>query len=397
MKILAIETSCDETSIAVIDFPQGSQAPGKILFHLVHSQADLHAPYGGVFPELAKREHVRILPQQVALAAQELGWAGGEIHPISQKSEDAVKEWFSRSSEVADFICGDLAQIIPDIDAIAVTAGPGLAPALWVGVNMARSLALIWGKPLLPINHMEGHILSVMSTGDSVSFTQPQLPVLSLLISGGHTELVIMDSWLSYTKIGQTRDDAVGEAFDKVARVVGLPYPGGPHVSRLAKLHSENPEKVEPPTLPRPMIASKDLDFSFSGIKTAVRRLVDADPTYKTDEIKKQALCFEFQESCSEVLVKKTKKAILETDAKTLIVAGGVSANSRITSQLSRVAQDLGVTCIIPERSLTGDNAAMIAVAAATRIHSNPELLKPQNMQTLQELRANGNWSLSDL
>jgi len=253
---------------------------------------------------------------------------------------------------------------VPDIDAIAVTHGPGLAPALWVGVNFAQALALAWNKPLIPVNHMEGHIVSSLLIDNKIE--NIQLPLLALLISGGHTELVLMRDWLSYKLIGQTRDDAVGEAFDKVARMMDLPYPGGPEISKLAEIaRSENLDEVF--TLPRPMLDSKDCDFSFAGLKTSVLYTLK-DIENVTDEDKKN-IAHSFENAVSEVLQKKTSRAIEEHGVKTLVLGGGVSANHHIRRVFEETvtAKHPDTTLFLPEPKLTTDNAIMIGIAGFYR------------------------------
>ena len=354
MKLLAIETSCDETAVAVLECSGDEHAAQfKILGNALLSQIDIHQEFGGVVPRLAKREHQKNLPPLLAQALKESG-------------------------------CNP-----QDIEAIAVTAGPGLEPALWVGVNFAEALALEWNVPLVPVNHMEGHILSALakSTDDELSIADVQLPLLALLISGGHTELVLMKEWLSYELIGRTRDDAVGEAFDKVARMLGLPYPGGPEISRLAELARkdslENPFK-----LPRPMIGDEHCDFSFSGLKTSVLYLLKG----MTDisDAQKQQVAQEFENAVGEVLWAKTARALENTNAKTLVLGGGVSNNKHLRNLFAQKidSEYPYITLDLPQASLTTDNAVMIGLAGYYR-HLRGEYAKPG------EIKANGNLSLA--
>ena len=274
----------------------------------------------------------------------------------------------------------------PEIDVIAVTAGPGLEPALWVGINFAKALALLWDKPLLAINHMEGHVIAALASGNHVArpldgsdaritleIKDVNLPVLALLISGGHTELVVMKEWLTYELVGQTRDDAVGEAFDKVARMLDLPYPGGPEISRLSEsvrmYGFVNPTGFTKPyiTLPRPMIDSGTCDFSFAGLKTAVLYLLKKNPGLNEED--KRHIAHEFENAVADVLWKKTSQALQETGAHTLVIGGGVSANTHIrrtfTTNISREFPDIKLC--IPAATLTTDNAIMIAIAGYYR------------------------------
>ncbi|MHB1769957.1 MAG: tRNA (adenosine(37)-N6)-threonylcarbamoyltransferase complex transferase subunit TsaD, partial [Minisyncoccota bacterium] len=270
------------------------------------------------------------------------------------------------------------------IDAIAVTSGPGLEPALWVGVNFAKALALLWEKPLVAVNHMEGHIMAALASEGSgldtnsrartLEIRDVELPVLALLISGGHTELVVMKEWLVYELVGQTRDDAVGEAFDKVARMLSLPYPGGPEISRLAESvrasgasTSELGSEASKFVLPRPMLNDASCDFSFAGLKTAVLYLLKNNPGASEEE--KKHIAREFEDAVVDVLWKKTSRALEETRAQTLIIGGGVSANKHIrrtfTEKIKSEYPD--VTLRIPSAALTTDNAVMIALAGFYR------------------------------
>ena len=391
MKILSIETSCDETAVSLIevigDFPN---AEYKILGNALFSQIDIHREYGGVFPAVAKREHAKTLVPMLKKTLDE------GFSETSNKSTNSTIPSIEIVAELLEREIGLFDELKsyyethnkPDIDLIAVTAGPGLEPTLWVGVNFAKALALLWNIPVVGVNHMEGHVLS--SVFDGAHLAKLQFPALSLLISGGHTELIKMDNWSSYQKVGQTRDDAVGEAFDKVARLVGLPYPGGPEISRLAsEARGVNLSLFQ--KLPRPMLDSKDLDFSFSGLKTAVRYAVQ-DRELTEDEIRSVAR--EFEDAVTEVLLKKTEEAINTYNIKSLILGGGVSANSYIrntfTEFFKREYPDL--TLYLPDSKLSTDNSIMIALAGHRRAS---EALAP-NTEALATLVASGNRSLSE-
>jgi N6-L-threonylcarbamoyladenine synthase len=369
MKILAIETSCDETAIAILECEGGENPPAggasfKVLGNALLSQVEKHREFGGVVPMLAKREHLKNLPH---IFDEALAQAKVSMH---------------------------------DVDAIAVTAGPGLEPALWTGIEFAKHLATTHSKPLVAVNHMEGHVLAALAqkTGDSLQITEVKLPVLALLISGGHTELVLMKNWLEYELIGQTLDDAVGEAFDKVARMLGLPYPGGPEISKLAEARREmNPVPSEDGLpqegvgfrLPRPMIDSKTCDFSFAGLKTAVLYMLKAIPDL-TDE-KKRQIAHEFENAVGDVLWKKTTMALEQTGAKMLIIGGGVSANTHIRRVFTKkIAEYQNVSLRIPTPDLTTDNAIMIALAGFFRASRGEYIAQP-----LDTLRASGNLSLA--
>jgi len=376
MITLGIETSCDETALALIEARGDNKTESgassgifecRILASLIHSQAELHSPYGGVFPTLAKREHEKNLPLLLE-----------KILEITEKNK--LK-----------------------IDVIAVTEGPGLEPALWTGIVFATDLAEKLKVPLIPVNHMEGHIVGSLLKSDVADGTWQALkdlktPALALLISGGHTELVevkeledktVVGEKFFYKIIGQTRDDAVGEAFDKVARLLGLPYPGGPHLSRLAKEAREQ-NIVSAIKLPRPMITSKDLNFSFSGLKTAVLYAVnDAKKSGKNagevvsplSDSFKMGLAREFEDSITETLDTKLRKALGQTGAQSVIVGGGVSANLALRAQLQKTAKEYGVELFLPSQHISGDNALMIALAGA---------LNGVSMGTTEKVKAQG-------
>ncbi|OGJ05377.1 tRNA (adenosine(37)-N6)-threonylcarbamoyltransferase complex transferase subunit TsaD [Candidatus Nomurabacteria bacterium RIFOXYC2_FULL_36_8] len=370
MKILAIETSCDETAIAIVEVKRlGKSDTFKILANNVNSQIEIHKEYGGVFPAMAKREHIKNLPLVL---------------------EKTLK---------------DAKMKIEKVDVIAVTTGPGLEPALWTGIVFARELSLKYNIPIVPVNHMEGHIFSIFPKKGKtfkVNTSEKIFPMLSLLVSGGHTELILVKDWHKYKKIGKTRDDASGEAFDKVARMMGLPYPGGPAISSLAKKAREeeliikNEELII--TLPRPMIYSKDYDFSFSGLKTAVlyliRDLREKNPNILENINIKQKIAKEFEDAVVETLVHKTIKAIKQYKIKTLIVGGGVSANTYLQEQMKNSIKVLPkqgfgkIKVHFPSKALTGDNALMIAIAGYYQAR-NKKFVK-----NINKIKAEGNLSL---
>lgn len=344
MKILAIETSCDETGIALVE---GKKEGDSFSFHTLKnallSQALLHSPYGGVYPNLAKREHQKNLP--------------------------VLFDQFKNES----------------YDAIAVTAGPGLEPALWTGITFAETLAKQTGKPLYPINHMEGHLISSLAQEGKIEHVS--FPVLGLLISGGHTEFILMRDWFEYELVGQTLDDAVGEAFDKVARTLGLPYPGGPQISKLAKEAREK-NIDSPKKLPRPMISENTCNVSFSGLKTSVLYAV-RDMNLSEDE--KKGFAKEFEDAVADVLISKTKHALRETGARTMVIGGGVAANAHLREAIPAAIKKefFDVEFLLPDPAITGDNAIMIAEAALTRALSNK--ISP----AVEPIKASGNLSLS--
>ena len=386
MIILSIETSCDETAVSIVraegDFPHATY---EILGNALFSQIDIHREYGGVFPAVAKREHARTLVPMLekALAGAQLR---EEPHTLSPEQSAAIAETLVREHDLAEAFDTFLATHgRPAIDRIAVTAGPGLEPALWVGINFAKALSHAWNVPVIPVNHMEGHVF--VSLFDGTHLSPVTFPALALLISGGHTELVLMRDWNQYALAGATRDDAVGEAFDKVARMLGLPYPGGPQISRLAD--AARAAGVTPSiTLPRPMLASDSCDFSFSGLKTAVRYAI-ADREL-TDTLK-QEVALEFENAATEVLVAKTRRALEEHDAHTLILGGGVAANAHIRATFTELfaTEYPERTLYLPAPALTTDNALMIALAA----HARAAFDEPAELATIF---ADGNRALHE-
>jgi N6-L-threonylcarbamoyladenine synthase len=311
MLILGIETSCDETGVALYD-----QHAGRLLAHAVHSQVAMHEAYGGVVPELASRDHIRRL---VPLTRDVLRRAG----------RNAV-----------------------DLQGIGYTEGPGLAGALLVGASFAHGLAVSLRIPALGIHHLEGHLLSPL-----LSARPPQFPFVALLVSGGHTQLMRVDGVGRYTLLGETQDDAAGEAFDKTAKLLGLGYPGGPALSKLAE--SGAPGRYK---LPRPMIHSEDLEFSFSGLKTAVLTLI------KNENPRPADLARAFVDAVVDVLVAKCVRALQSAGLRNLVVAGGVGANQQLRAALDAEGARRGFDVFYPEPELCTDNGAMIAFAAALRL-----------------------------
>lgn len=403
MNILAIETSCDETAIAILECDGNEQsAEFNVLGNTLLSQVEIHKEYGGVFPALAKREHAKNLVPILEAALEEAELLHEDTQIIPEETRAKISEILAREPGLAEAFFEFVSECEPPmIDAIAVTAGPGLEPALWVGINFARALALLWDKPLVAVNHMEGHILAALasersdlnasSQGRTLEIQNVHLPVLALLISGGHTELVLMKKWLKYELIGQTRDDAVGEAFDKVARMLELPYPGGPEISRLAEsarsnLNASSQGSTLEFKLPRPMIDSGTCDFSFAGLKTAVLYLLK-DKSDLNDEEKKY-LAHEFENAVADVLWKKTAQALEEANAETLVIGGGVSANTHIRRVFTENMKNEfpRAALRIPVAALTTDNAIMIALAGYYRA---------LRKEFVTSITANGNLSLA--
>jgi len=314
MLLLGIETSCDDTGVALYD-----GASRRLLAPPVHSQVGLHDAYGGVVPELASRDHIR------------------RLVPLTRKVLDSASKK------------------IDDLGAVGYTEGPGLAGALLVGASFAHGLAGMLGIPVLGIHHLEGHLLSPL-----LSARPPQFPFVALLVSGGHTQLMRVDGDGHYRLLGETQDDAAGEAFDKTAKLLGLGYPGGPPLSRLAE--RGRPGRCR---LPRPMLDSGDLDFSFSGLKTAVLMQLKSSPS-------PEDLARAFVDAVVEVLVAKCTRALEQEGLARLVVAGGVGANAQLRAALDAQAARRGFDVFYPEPELCTDNGAMIAFAAAQRLSSAP-------------------------
>ena len=325
MIVLGIESSCDETGVALVETHAGGVP--LLRSQALHSQIRMHQAYGGVVPELASRDHVR------------------RVLPLLESA------------------LADAALAKEDIDVVAFTRGPGLAGALLVGAGVACALAASLGKPTLGVHHLEGHLMSPFLSADP-----PEFPFVALLVSGGHTQLMRVDGVGRYEMLGETIDDAAGEAFDKSAKLLGLGYPGGPALAALAA-HGD-PEAVD---LPRPLLHSGDLDFSFSGLKTAVmtavRKLGPAP-----GERQRADIAASTQAAIVDVLVKKSLRALQETRLSRLVVAGGVGANARLREQLNAAAARRGVRVHYPELALCTDNGAMIALAGALRLQGDPGL-----------------------
>lgn len=342
MHVLGIESSCDETGVALVDArPEGVPL---LLAQALHSQIDLHQAYGGVVPELASRDHIR------------------RVLPLLQQVMDETRLSLDR------------------VDLVAYTRGPGLAGALLVGAGTACALAAGLGKPVVGIHHLEGHLLSPFLSEDP-----PQFPFIALLVSGGHTQLMQVDAVGCYRLLGETIDDAAGEAFDKSAKLLGLPYPGGPHLSRLAEGGNAQAFK-----LPRPLLHSGNLDFSFAGLKTAVltqvQRLGDQLPIHLPD------LAASTQAAIVDVLLAKSMAAVEKTGLKRLVVAGGVGANALLRQRLNAECERRSVRVHYPQLHFCTDNGAMIALAAGMRLQAG--LATPQAHYSFD---VKPRWDLADL
>jgi len=338
MRILALESSCDESAVAVYDDAAG------LLSHEIYSQIDLHRIYGGVVPELASRDHVRRLLPLVRTAL------------------------------------ADAKTTAADLDGVAFTAGPGLIGALLTGAALGRSLAYAWNLPAIAVHHLEGHLLAPL-----LEDTPPPFPHLALLVSGGHTMLIDVAAPGSYVVLGETRDDAAGEAFDKSAKLLGLPYPGGPELAKLAA--GGRASRFE---FPRPMIDRAGLEFSFSGLKTAVALAVkDAQANAKLDDTMRADIAAGVQEAIVDTLVSKTLRALEQTGYDALVVAGGVGANRSLRDRLAQAAARQGAKVFYPRIEFCTDNAAMIAVAGMARLKAGTH--------ESAAIRARATWPLEEL
>lgn len=334
MKVLGIETSCDDSAVAIYCSELG------LLSHKIHRQIDLHDKYGGVVPELASRDHARLSLQLVEA-------------------------------------CLDEANIKPDdLDAVAYTAGPGLMGSLMVGSALGASLGYAWQKPTIAVNHMEGHLLAPMLEDEA-----PEYPFLALLVSGGHTQIVGVRSFGQYELLGESLDDAAGEAFDKTAKLLGLPYPGGPHLAKLAE--SGTPNRFH---FPRPMVNRPGLDLSFSGLKTHCRNIIEQ---YPEDDQTKADIAWAFEEAVVDTLCIKVQRALKQTNMKRLVIAGGVGANKKLRQRLKDIADAKGFSVYYPKIEFCTDNAAMIAYAGYQRlIHG---------FQTENKIECRARWPIASL
>lgn len=337
MLVLGIESSCDETGLALYDTARG------LLSHALYSQVEMHAEYGGVVPELASRDHIR------------------RVLPLTEHVLNAANK------------------TLPDIDAIAYTQGPGLSGALLVGTSFAEALAFGLQIPTIAVHHLEGHLLAPL-----LEDNPPDFPFIALLVSGGHSQLMRVDGIGQYTLLGDTLDDAAGEAFDKTAKLLNLGYPGGPALSKLALCGKPRFK------LPRPLLNSGDLNFSFSGLKTSVLTLVNQHQPL--DEVTKADIAFEFQEAVTEVLTTKCMQALRETRLTNLIVSGGVGANAKLREKLNAATQGKACKVSYPRLEFCTDNGAMIAFAGAMR-------LKAQQAQSRHDysFSVKPRWNLSEL
>lgn len=363
MIILAIESSCDETAIAILKI---SKNKVKILSNLLASQIKLHQKYGGIYPTLAKREHQKnLLPllKKALFQAKLLKQKKKRKEIRIKKLKEILKKEKVLLKKLKDFL--EKYQK-PKIDLIAVTKGPGLEPCLWVGINFAKALSYFWKIKIVSVNHLKAHIFVNFISLKNISKIKSQIfPAIVLIVSGGHTQLILMRKINEYKLIGETRDDAAGECFDKTARILGLSYPGGPIIEKLAKRANFKANKFNI-KLPRPMINSKNFDFSFSGLKTAVfyHYQKQSKKKRKSKEYIIQ-MAKEIQKAIVDVLVKKTIEAIRQFQVKTIILGGGVAANNELKKQLKIQIKNLNhqINLLFPQKKLSTDNGLMVAIA----------------------------------
>jgi len=403
MKILSIETSCDDTGIAVLDTKENKNSPEfSVLSNVIASQVEMGKKYGGVYPAMAKREHQKNLVPVFVTALKHAGLLKSLKNNLSKEKFEKLKEILEREPELYKKLILYLKKYTkPDIDLISVTNGPGLEPCLWVGINFAKALSFAWDIPVVPVNHIESHILVNTLENKNIKF-----PAIALVVSGGHTQLILVKKFGDYKILGETRDDAAGECFDKCAKILGLGYPGGPIIAKLAE-KNRGRASIQ---LPRPMINTKDYDFSFSGLKTAVlyawqksnkkpdsNFFVSRRKSYKFKKLQKE-FAAEIQQAVIDVLIKKTIKALKDFGAKSLILGGGVSANQELRKQFEKVMNDEAVrflsrdkkrtiNFLVPQANLSTDNGLMIAVAG---------YFKQKKTVVWSDIQANGNMRIGE-
>jgi len=388
MIILAIETSCDDTAISTIKTTATALKKKQpvfndfeILSNFVSSQTEIHSSYGGVFPAIAKREHQKSLTPLLIKSLKASSLLKKSKKPIDAKKLLKIKKILERNQDIFN----DLKEFfksydVPEINKIAVTIGPGLEPCLYTGINFSRALSLYWNIPIVAVNHLEGHIFSNwLAPIEKIEF-----PALALIVSGGNTQIINIETLGKYKIIGETRDDAAGECFDKTARILGLSYPGGPNIAKEAKKFKEKKYNI---SLPRPMKHDKNHDFSFSGLKTAVLY----DFKKRTDKERKDKdyiieMCYEIEKAVTDVLVFKTMKAAEKT--KTILLGGGVSANKDLIKEFKKQCKIRKIVFSSPLSKFSGDNASMIALTAL--FSKNAKTTSWQKIKPNSNLKING-------
>lgn len=388
MIILAIETSCDDTCISIIKRQSSKKKKNQINFSdfeilsdCVFSQAEIHSQYGGVFPAVAKREHQKALIPLLIKTLKNSKLLKENKGGVDNKKILKAQKILERNPEIFKELKGFLKKYsVPEINEIAVTVGPGLEPCLYTGVNLAKVLSFYWNIPVSGINHIEAHILSSwLSPIEKIEF-----PAVALVVSGGNTQIILIESIGKYKLIGETRDDAAGECFDKTARILGLGYPGGPAIHKEAKKRKTATLGI---VLPRPMFYDKNYDFSFSGLKTAVlydfkKREGGRTPQYIEE------MSYEIERAIVDVLTHKTMKAAEDFKAKSIILGGGVSANRELGKEFKKRCKEKKINCIIPLPKFSGDNASMIGLTA---------LFSPYIKKTAwQKIKPNSNLKINE-
>jgi N6-L-threonylcarbamoyladenine synthase len=397
MKILGIETSCDETALCVLEGAQKSNfLKFKILGEKISSQVKVHEKFGGVFPNLAKREHQKNLVPLLKITLKKAGLLKKE----KKVKKELIKEKIKGLREILTrepLLLRNLEKFLleyqkPKIDYLALTVGPGLEPCLWIGINFAKALAFFWNLEIIPVNHLEAHFVSgffkIFNQSPPLKITD-FFPTLGLIASGGHTQLILAKKIGSYKILGETRDDAAGECFDKTARILNLGFPGGPQLEKFAKkLKNSGEFKIK---LPRPMIQNKSFDFSFSGLKTAVLYHWLKQPKEIKESLEyKSALAKEIQQAVIEVLVKKTLRAAKIFPVKSIIVAGGVSANQELRKSFIQEAKKLKekIKILFPPKKLSTDNAIMVSLLGF--------LKKNQRIKDFNKIKALANLKITE-
>ena len=386
--ILAIETSCDDTGIAVLEVTGPDNF--TVLSNIVASQIKVHQKYGGVYPAMAKREHQKNLVPTFIKALKEANMLKNVSENFTVAKNTGINKILGREPELYKKLISFLKKYKrPDIDLISITNGPGLEPCLWVGVNFAKAISFIWNIPVVPVNHIESHILVNFLNPKPYTLNPKSFPAIALVVSGGHTQIILVKKVGSYKILGETRDDAAGECFDKCAKILGLKYPGGPEIAKYASQLQRPkgcPDCSPLIKLPRPMINTKDYDFSFSGLKTAVL-YADKKINNKTIQYQKE-ISAEIQQAIIDILLKKTIKAAKDFNVKSIILGGGVSANKELRKQFEVEVENknLKINIIYPETNLSTDNGLMTAIAG---------FYHKKNTVNWKNIQANGNLQIN--
>lgn len=383
MKIIGIETSCDETGIAVLQAKNTKKPDFKLLSNVTASQIKVHEKYGGVYPALAVREHQKNLIPVLKESLKDADLLKSKKSKISKSKLKTLEKILERDQELLKKTKMFFQEYKkPEVDKIALTIGPGLDPCLWTGINFAKALGFYWDIPIIPVNHIEAHIYANLLPQEKAP--EIRFPVIALVVSGGHTQIILIKKLGEYMIVGETRDDAAGECFDKTARILGLPYPGGPAISKQAEQAKTSKYDIN---LPRPMILSKNNDFSFSGLKTAV--LYDSKKRKTKSKKYVQEMSKHVQQAILDVLIKKTIKTAKDFSAKTVLLGGGVAANKELRTQLEqKIKKTLPNTNYLkPNIKYCVDNAAMIAITG---------FFYRNKTKNWKQIKANANLRIND-